>query len=170
MDRPFFNKYTASPPYPWVSHLWVQTTMDQKQYFWFAVGNPRIQRANCMHCSTLFYTKDLSIRRFGWGMLEPSLRYQRTNLKFLESQNLYMVFGLHGGGVGTLNLCIVQGSCVYCSKSYVSVVSQSISLPCTMWMHRTKGDSCLRQDRARQLGFHHMTQNGVNCLFLEFYI
>lgn len=39
-------------------------TANWKQYFWLTVGNLRMPRANCMHCSMPFYLRDFSICRF----------------------------------------------------------------------------------------------------------
>lgn len=47
-DADFFSKYTGNPPYPWVLHLQIQPTADQKQYSQFVIRNLRMWRASCM--------------------------------------------------------------------------------------------------------------------------
>lgn len=59
-----FNKHAVSPLYCQNLHLWIQPTTDGKSYFGVVVGNPQLQRANCMWYLTPFHIRDLSIADF----------------------------------------------------------------------------------------------------------
>lgn len=56
----FCNKHIDGPLYPLVSHPQFQATSGGKQYQLYAVGNPKMVKANSMQ----FYIRDLSICRF----------------------------------------------------------------------------------------------------------
>lgn len=64
----------VDPLYPWISHIRIQPTVDQKYSCGATAGNLRMQRANCMYCFMSFYIRNLSIRGFWYlrGVLEPA--------------------------------------------------------------------------------------------------
>lgn len=63
------------------------------------IGNPWLQRADCMYRSMPLYTGDLRTHRFGYprGVLEPISRGYRGTTKFYGSQKSYVDFPLHRG-------------------------------------------------------------------------
>lgn len=91
-----FNKYTVSPLYPGVSYLWIQPTMNWKQYFWSVTDWKSTEMEGWWYA--LFYTilgKGLdhpwilvSVR-----VLAPFLHRYRGNTEFLVSEKLYVDFG-----------------------------------------------------------------------------
>lgn len=64
-------------PHLQVSHPQMQPTADQKRYFQSIVGNLKMWRADCMHCSTLFYLRDWSIHGF-WYLQEEEVSWNQS--------------------------------------------------------------------------------------------
>ena len=67
-----FDIYIVGPLHYWISRLQSQSTEDKNFYPWLIqsmMWNPCIciWRANCLHCTTPFYIRDLNIHGF-WCM------------------------------------------------------------------------------------------------------
>lgn len=104
----FFQEEYSRLSLSWALHPQIQITMKERQYFSSTVGKPQMGKTNCMHCFTPFYTKDLSIHRFGYLGTNPHGYQEMTRVKIWGSQKLYADVWLCMS-VGDPNSCIVRG-------------------------------------------------------------
>lgn len=105
----FFNKYTVGPLYSCVLHPRIQTVSP-------VCGSESSEAEGwpTMHCSTLFYIRDLSIRRFWYlqGILEPVPCRHQGMTEVLGREMLILQLST-SWRVSTLNSHVVQESTVY---------------------------------------------------------
>lgn len=101
-DRFSFNKCAVSPSHPWVSHLQIQLTEGGKQYFRFLVGNPQMQRADCMHRSASLYIRTWALEDLGDGKesWNYSLRITKEDWSFGGVKSYVQIFDCTGRSRG----------------------------------------------------------------------
>lgn len=90
------------------------------------VENLRMQRDNCMHCSTPVYIRDLSIGRFWYlqGVLESIPHEYQGTTEVLEREKWYkQIFDYLS--ICLLSICIIQGLTVHFMGSIIQSNSNS---------------------------------------------